>query len=331
MLKKKIAAVLVCALVVLLAACRMLKPVASMPDPEDETSAEETSAADGAQPEDRSDGEPEPESEADDFIFKKDRAAYLGAFESAIYGRLYVYYQDRRLIIFNAYGNRQFLISSHGYTPELLGDEEPELISDDMDFDGSADFGLLYSDTGLNCYYDCWLWNMEERTFEFSAPLAGIPSPTFDPVNETVYSYNRITEQNAIVTEYKWQSAGLLPVAHHASDNGSETMIAAPEDVDTPISIFDGIALSGVTLKGNVGSQSRWLVKIEDETIVKLYANEFNAVNAMCKFTFQGLRPGTTTVALKYAVSWESEAIADKALNITVLPDLTLRIIETER
>ena len=88
---------------------------------------------------------------------------------------------------------------------------------------------------------------------------------------------------------------------------------------------------AGVTLRGNVDSQSRWLLKIEDETMVRLYANEYNPVNAMYKFTFQGLRPGTTTVALKYAVSWDAPAIADKALNITVLPDFTLRIVETER
>ena len=299
MLKKTISAILACLLAASLAACRPSVPVRS--EQEDASAPQETeSAAVPVQTEAASAGD-----EADDFIFNRGKASYLGSFESAIYGRLSVYYQDRRLILFNAYGNRLFLLSSHGYTPELLGDGEPVLVSEDMDFDGSADFGLLYSDTGLNSYYQCWLWNLEARSFEYCAPLGGIPSPTFDPGHETVYSYNRISEQNAIVTEYKWQSGGLLPVAHHSSDNGSETLVYAPEDVDTPISIFDGLPLSGITLRGNVDSQSRWLLKIEDETVVKLYANEFNPVNAMYKFTFQGLRPGTTTVALKYAISWE--------------------------
>ena len=265
----------------------------------------------------------------EDGEFNIANAEYLGAIESNIYGSLYIWYADRKLAIYDAYSNRQFLFSSHGYTPEVSG-KEVEMIIEDMDFDGETDFGLLYADNDLNRYYDCWLWVKDDRDFVFSEPLSGIPSPSFDKERQTVYSYNRLSAQNAIVTEYQWQSGGLLPVAHRSLDNGGDDIITAPEDVDTPITIFDGLPLSGVTLMGNVNSQSRWLCKIEDETVVALYSNEHNPVNAMFRFTFQGLRPGATTVVLKYATDWDAEAIADRILNILVQPDLTLRIIETE-
>lgn len=314
------------ALLLLVLSCGACRSAKKNPPPT-EPAQEEESASSEFVPAVRPATDP-PEDEA--FDFDQEAADYIGYFESPIYGRLLVYYQEEKLVILNAYGTRLFLLSAQSFDPKN-SEDPPELIAEDMNFDGAVDFGVLYQDDGMNRYYDCWLWNHEERTFQFSVPLSGIPSPTFDAVNQTVYSYYRLTAQNAIVAEYKWQSAGLVPVAHHASNGGSENILNAPEDVDTPISIFDGIQFAGVTLRGNVDSQSRWLLKIEDETMVRLYANEYNPVNAMYKFTFQGLRPGTTTVALKYAVSWDAPAIADKALNITVLPDFTLRIVETER
>ena len=323
---KKTLACLLCVTVLtaLILGCGKKQPTAALPDAQtaDKTTdplAELTQAAETATAEDLTQQED----------FDAENADWLGSFEHSIYGSLSVWYRDRQIAVYDAYGNIKFLFSSHGYTPETSG-KEIEMLCEDMNFDGETDFGLLYADNDLNKYYDCWIWNAEKRAYLFSEPLSGIPSPSFDGEKQTVYSYNRISEQNAIVTEYKWQSAGLLPIAHRSLDNGETSIITAPEDVDTPISIFDGLPLSGVTLMGNVDSQSGWLCKIEDETIVTLYSNEHNPVNAMYRFTFQGLRPGATTVVLKYATDWNAEAIADRILNIIVQKDLTLRIIETE-
>ena len=61
-----------------------------------------------------------------------------------------------------------------------------------------------------------------------------------------------------------------------------------------------------------------------------IFSSEYNDFNAMHRFIFVGVRPGTTTVVLRYAKSWDSDYIADKVLNITVQPDMTLRIIATD-
>ena len=278
----------------------------------------------------------EEDPETEPFEYDDDLAVYLGVLNSPIYGKLRLYCQDDVLVIFDAYDEQLFLTSSHGYVPAPFEEEDrdpdaPELlICEDINFDGDLDFRLFSTTGGLNDYYDCWLWNAELRNFEYFRPLSSIPNVQLDPAQQKVISYNRLNRQNAIVTEYMWQGSELLPVGHREVNNGSETYLGGPEDVDTPLAILDGYVVSQVALAGNADSDSKWFCRIENENIVRLYDESYNNVNREYCFAFIGVQPGTTTVLLKYATSWDAAYIATKILNITVRSDMTLRIIETE-
>ncbi|MBQ7688707.1 MAG: protease inhibitor I42 family protein [Clostridia bacterium] len=275
--------------------------------------------------------ETQPEETTGEFEFDEEEAERVGVINSPIYGKLYLYYQDGMLVIFDSYDTELFTVRAHGFSPEkaeeLTNRQDEILLCGDMNFDGDLDFRLLRDKTSLNSYYDCWLWDMENKRFTYFSPLANIPNPDFVTQEKKVVSYNRLNYQNAIVTEYVWQADELLPVSHREIDNGNEIFVGGPEDVDTPVAIFDGLPLSGISLQGNADSDSSWLVKIEDETIVSLFSSEYNDVNHTYRFIFSGLRPGTTTVVLKYATDWDADYIASRVLNITVCDDLTLRII----
>ena len=65
------------------------------------------------------------EAEADAaFAFDEDAAVYLGRMNSDVYGRLYLYCQDDRLAIFDAYNELLFLTDAHGYIPTPFEEED---------------------------------------------------------------------------------------------------------------------------------------------------------------------------------------------------------------
>ena len=330
-MKTRFAAILLLAALTLLPACKKQpEPVTTAPPitlpavvkPEATTAATETAA---------------PEEPTAPFEFDEDEAEYLGYMNSPIYGRLYLYQQDGFIVIYDSYSTRLFLVDGQGFTRENAEDlleEDPDSTTQilnigDLDFDGDLDFRLLLNKDSLNEYFACWLWDMEKKTFEPFRPLSVIPNPDFDAALKKVVSYNRINSQNAIVTEYEWQGKELLPTGFREVNNGSETYLGGPEDVDAPLGIFDGMAISGVTIQGNANSDSKWLCKIENEAILYLFSTEYNEFNRNYRFTFAGIQPGTTTVVLRYATSWEADYIAERVLNVVVNPDMTLRIIDT--
>ena len=56
--------------------------------------------------------------------FNEDAATYLGAFTSEIYGRMTMYYQQDRLVLFDPMGDRMFTLYAEGYKPNGADERE---------------------------------------------------------------------------------------------------------------------------------------------------------------------------------------------------------------
>ena len=272
--------------------------------------------------------------EEDDFEFSAEDAQKLGDMNSEIYGRLSVYYQDLHIAVLDEYDSVLFSFPSQDFAPPKPTegeDEEDEnedtFISEDMNFDGYSDIRILYRTTSLNKYYLCWLWDMTEKGFVFYEPLATIPTPSFETNARTVVSLNKSTRISATLTTYKWQDDELLPIEHKIISTEDETL-AGSDDIDTAVSITDGLTISYVMLSTGRYSNSRWMCKIENENIVKLLSDTFNENELTQKFAFIGSTPGTTTVVFRYTKDWDSDYVAEKVVNITVNADKSLTIVE---
>ena len=311
-----------------LSSCFLLTPKKAL-RPERTTEAAQTSFVYTTVPDAAADGEPD----LGPFTFDAENAEYLGTIKSEIYEKLHIYYQDDRIVIFSDYGAQLFTLYAYGYVPNYE-DTPIELIGDDVNFDGHIDFYLLYSQANLNSYYFFWIWDMEKHTFRYYLPLSSVPSPELDKNRKRILSNDKTAVNTLVTTEYIWQNGDILPVAHGEKtidpDNTASTRTRGPEDVDTSVSILTGHIISTVTMKVNKNTNSRWLCKIEDEKIVKLYSETLDPQTLTDKFSFRGYKPGTTTVVLRYATTWNAPYVAQKILNITVNTDLTLNVLIVE-
>lgn len=269
------------------------------------------------------------EETTDKFDYDSETAQYIGKFNSEIYGTLKVYYQENHLAIFDEYSSMIFTLNAEGFAPAESTDSEDTVICEDLDFDGYSDLRILYRKTTLNSYYLCWIWNMSLKTYVYYEPLTNIPSPVFDILAKNVISTNRTTANSATVTTYSWQDGELYPISHKTTSVEGE-VITGPEVADSTIAISDGILYSSVSLTGNSNSTSKWICKIEDENIVRLYSDTSDAITNNYQFTFRGVRQGTTTVVFRYATDWSADYISEKVVNITVNADKTLTIVATK-
>lgn len=296
--------------------------------PTDETQftfAPETSSTQTAQEETTG---TEETTEFDDFEFEPEEAEELGKINSEIYGRLTVYFQDDHIALLDDYGTPLFAFGAEGLSPLTDEHEDYEAVAcDDMNFDGYADLRILYRTTSLNAYYLCWMWDMTEKAYVYYEPLSSIPTPSFEQNAHTVVSLNKSSRLSATLTTYNWQDGELYPIDHRIISTENETEPGS-DDVDRTISITDGLLFSYVVLNCTGNSNSRWICKVENENIVNLIGDTYNETLLTHKFVFQGRSTGTTTVVFRYAISWASDYVAEKVVNITVNDDKTLTITE---
>ena len=260
--------------------------------------------------------------------FDEEKAECLGTVDTEIYGEITIWFQQDRFFIFDSYDTKLFTLYAYSYEPEY-GDTPIELIGEDVNFDGYADFRVLYSQANLNSYYFFWIWNMQKRTFEYYLPLSSVPSPTIDAEKRRIFSSYIRNETTEISTEYVWQNGNIMPVGHGERTidlTREDEKQTGPEEADAAISINDRHVLSSVTLRVNEKTRSDWICRIENERIVKLYADALDSSKHTHRFTFYGVLPGTTTVVLRYASNWNEPYLSQKILNITVNTDRTLTI-----
>ncbi len=320
--------------------------------------------------------------------FNEDAATYLGAFNSEIYGRLVIYYQQDRLAVIDPLGDLLFTLYAEGYHPDgaeereaFLTEEtetdengdpvtkdpydwddddydwddededeydfddpyspgiveqtggysegEIQLLAGDVNFDGYTDFMLLHARGTFNTYYFCWLWDMAAHTFKYYLPLSSIPSPTFDMQNKRIISSDRRSTTLLLTTDYIWQNGELVPVGHGEYSLPEQTTRAgAAEDVDTSVTISDGKLLSYIEFNTNKDSSCRWICKIENQAVLRLYSDTPNKNANIHRFTFRGVSVGTTTVAFRYSTGWDAGFVAERIFNVTVGRDgrITIRI-----
>ena len=271
---------------------------------------------------------------AEDFTFEEEAAERLGGINSDIYGRLYFYYQDSHILIFNSDEDLLFTLDSNGYYPNY--EETPvELHGDDVNFDGHTDFYLLYSRGKLNDYCFFWLWNMRERTFEYYVPLSSIPSPVVDAGNQAIVSTTQLNADQLLRTVYRWQNGNITAVsnekvsAHPPQEEDDDILPGMkPEIADTRILVQDGHVISTVVFNVNENTHSRWICTIENPNVVALYSDELNAQNLTHTFMFRGVSQGVTTVVFRYSTGWDDTYVTQKVLNIQVGSDRTVYIVE---
>ncbi|MDR1535955.1 MAG: hypothetical protein LBU64_12825, partial [Planctomycetota bacterium] len=81
---------------------------------------------------------------------------------------------------------------------------------EDMDFDGSPDVGVLFSQ-GQKILYDAWLWRPEAGAFVKYEGMRDLPSPHFDPGSKRVTSFE-LAGRGEAKTVLAWENGELVPL-----------------------------------------------------------------------------------------------------------------------
>lgn len=321
-IKKLTALILAAVILISLSACRKRPEDTTTKAPNDVTQSynEITSSAPAEEP-----------STLTPLEFDENEAQEIGTFDTEIFGTLSVYYQEDRLILFDSYSAKRFELYAFSYLPNYE-DAPAQIIGEDVNFDGYTDFYLLYSKGNLNTYYCFWIWNMEERTYEYYLPLSSVPSPVFNAGTKRIISSDQISIDTIITTEYIWNNGEIVPVANSETkiDISDTSEVDTPYDMDASVVVLDGTLLSTVIMSEDTSSSNKWLCNIEDEGIVKLSSNRLDKASGSRTFIFRGISPGTTTVVMSYAESSNAPYLMQRILNITVNDNYTLKIVVVE-
>lgn len=256
--------------------------------------------------------------------FSQSKALTVGSFNSEIYGKLTVYYQEGYFFLFDEYKDKEFTVFAEGYSPAKTGGEA-QAIFDDMNFDGYTDFGVCYYKDALNSYYFCFIWNNSQRSFTYQLSLSNLANPDFDPVSNTITAYERLTTTTAIEKTYGYYEGVLT---HLGSKNVTEEPYTdGAETVDANLQIFRTGSNAVVTLNDNVNSHSKWVCTIENESTVILAAECYNEELCVYEFTFAGISPGATTVFFRYKSVITGEYIEEIIINAITAEDGTVTVI----
>ncbi len=265
--------------------------------------------------------------EKPEISFSEKTALKCGDFNSPIYGKLTLYFQDEHFLVLDEYGDQRFTVFAQGYSPSKT-DGEPQAIFDDMDFDGAEDFGVCYYKDALNSYYFCFLWNSAQKTFTYYLPLSNLANPEFDFDKKTIIANERLTVEKTLEKLYHYNAGSLTMISSKEVTKEAETEGA--ETVDANMQINPRGYSSSIILKANENSHSRWECIIENEGIAVVESYSYNEESASYEFTLTGISPGTTTVIFRYVSVHNGEYIEEIVVNAQTNPDLTINIIVPE-
>ncbi len=259
--------------------------------------------------------------------FSEDKALLAGSFNSEIYGKLTVYYQDGYFLLFDEYKERKFTVFAEGYSPSKT-DGEVKAIFDDMNFDGYTDFGVCYYKDALNAYYFCFIWNSTQRSFTYMLSLSNLANPDFDPVSKTVTAYERLTTTTAIQKIYGYHEG----VLNHVSSQNvtEEPSTDGAETVDANLRVIQSGKNAVLILNDNENSHSKWVCSIENESTVILSAEAYDEAAFAYEFTLSGIAPGATTVFFRYKSVITGEYIEEIIVNAITADDGTVTVVVPE-
>ncbi len=259
--------------------------------------------------------------------FSSDKALRIGDFQSEVYGKLVIYFQDNYFLIFDDYQERKFTIFAEGYSPSKT-DGKPQAIFDDMNFDGYTDFGVCYYKDSLNSYYFCFMWDNANRTFRYQLSLSSLANPDFDPVANEITAYERFTTTTASEKKYVYTSGVLTHVS--SKDVVEEPVTDGAETVDANLQITGSGSSATLVLNANENAHSKWVCAIENENIVILSSEFYNEEATAYEFRLTAVSPGATTVIFRYKSVITGEYIEEIIINAITKEDMTLQIVVPE-
>lgn len=325
MLKKLTALLAVIMILTSLAACGEKEPSHKTgwnnpeePDTQETTSEEETTLPEKVT---------EAAAEEVTVKFSSDKALRVGDFQSEVYGKLVIYFQDNYFLIFDEYQERKFTIFAEGYSPSKT-DGKPVALFDDMNFDGYTDFGVCYYKDALNSYYFCFMWDNAGRTFRYQLSLSNLANPDFDPVTNEITAYERFTTTTATEKKYTYTNGVLT---HLSSKNVvEEPQTDGAETVDANLQITGSGSSATIILNANENAHSKWVCMIENESVAMLSSEAYNEEATAYEFRLSAVSPGATTAIFRYKSVVTGEYIEEAIVNAIVKNDMTLQIVVTQ-
>lgn len=256
--------------------------------------------------------------------FSEKTALNAGSFNSEIYGKLTLYYQDGYFLLYDEFKDRKFTVFAENYSA-LKTEGKAQAIFDDMNFDGYTDFGVCYYKDAINSYYFCFLWNTAEKTFTYYLPLSNLANPEFNDVNKSVVANERLTTTRTLRKTFVYSAGELTHVS--AKDVTEEPENIGAEPVDGALQVSSYGKNAKIELKANKTTHSKWECFIENEDIVILSSENFRISNNTAEFILAGISPGITTVIFRYVSVETDEYIEEVIINAKTNEDMTVEII----
>ena len=104
----------------------------------------------------------------------------------------------------------------------------------DANFDGFQDFGYLFHAGNQPYYRHYWLWDEEQRQFQYCAPLVYISQPGFDPERQVITGWARSSGAgDGVNTFHRWEDGELVCVRRIESHD--------PWEEPSTVSVMDRI------------------------------------------------------------------------------------------
>lgn len=256
--------------------------------------------------------------------FSEKKALNAGSFNSEIYGKLTLYYQDGYFLLYDEFKDRKFTVFAENYSASKT-DGEIQAIFDDMNFDGYTDFGVCYYKDAINSYYFCFLWNTQEKTFTYYLPLSNLANPEFVDENKSIVSHERLTTTRTLRKTFVFSAGELTQVSAKEVTEEPENIGAEP--VDAQLQVNESGKNAIISLKTNKNTHSKWSCFIENEDIVILSAENFRLSDNTAEFNLAGISPGVTTVIFRYVSVETDEYIEEVIINAKTNEDMTVEII----
>ncbi len=261
-------------------------------------------------------------------VFSEKTALSVGSFQSEVYGKLTVYFQDEHFLLIDEYKEQKFAIYAQGFSPAKTDDKALPIFTD-MNFDGYADFGVCYYKDTLNSYFFCFLWNNAARSFDYTGSLSTLANPDFDPVTKQITSLERLTVTTATEKTYSFAADGTL--SHLTTKEiVEEPATDTAEIVNANLQVSEMWENATFTLGVNPDTHSRWQCLIDDEKIVTVSSEGYNNDETSYSFTLSSLTPGATTVIFRYASVASGDYIEEIIVNAIVKEDFTIQIVVPE-
>ncbi len=259
--------------------------------------------------------------------FSADKAVRVGDFNSEVYGKLAIYFQDGYFLLFDEFQERKFTIFAEGYSPSKT-DNKPIALFDDMNFDSYTDFGVCYYKDALNSYYFCFMWDNVGRTFRYQLSLSNLANPDFDPVANEITAYERLTTTTATEKKYTYTGGVLTHVS--SRDVIEEPVTDGAETVDANLQVTGSGSTATLILNANEISHSKWVCTIENENVAMLASEFYNEEASAYEFRLTAVSPGATTVIFRYKSVITGEYIEEIIINAITTDDMTLQIVVPE-